>query len=345
MERERLTRLLEEPARVAREDLAGLRALTERYPWFSAAHLLLAMGEHASGALDHAGTLRTTAAHLPTRSLLFDTLGREGTEVVSASTPMLAAMREELPVVVPAREDVPKEEGSPAAPAPTVPNGTTATEDGAAPGDAAITGAPALQEPFGQAPPKTVAEADPLDAEIRRAAAASSYAFLVEHARADALPEAVPPSITAPPPATDSLDPTDRTAPPAPAPVIPPGGRLSFTAWLDLPSNPPAPPTPAHTAPAPPAASTSVSDLIDRFIHLQTPDPRPKAEFFDPHKAGKRSLDDSTGLVTETLARIYEQQGNLQKAIDTYRRLALKHPDKSAYFAALEKALLARLTP
>jgi TolA-binding protein len=47
--------------------------------------------------------------------------------------------------------------------------------------------------------------------------------------------------------------------------------------------------------------------------------------------------------VTETLARIHEQQGNYAKAIETYRRLALKYPDKSAYFAGLSKALEARL--
>jgi cytochrome c-type biogenesis protein CcmH/NrfG len=44
-------------------------------------------------------------------------------------------------------------------------------------------------------------------------------------------------------------------------------------------------------------------------------------------------------MVTETLARIYEKQGNLPKAIDAYYRLALKYPEKGAYFAALAKVL------
>ena len=76
MERERLTYLLEEPARVTREDIAGLKELTGRYPWFSAAHLLLAMGEHAGGELGFAETLRTTAAHLPSRIMLFDVVNQ-----------------------------------------------------------------------------------------------------------------------------------------------------------------------------------------------------------------------------------------------------------------------------
>jgi cytochrome c-type biogenesis protein CcmH/NrfG len=48
-------------------------------------------------------------------------------------------------------------------------------------------------------------------------------------------------------------------------------------------------------------------------------------------------------MVTETLARIYVKQGNLPKAIDAYRRLALKFPEKSAFFAALSKELEGQL--
>ena len=43
-------------------------------------------------------------------------------------------------------------------------------------------------------------------------------------------------------------------------------------------------------------------------------------------------------MVTETLARIYEQQGNFVKAAEAYRKLALKVPEKAAYFAALSQA-------
>jgi predicted Zn-dependent protease len=79
--------------------------------------------------------------------------------------------------------------------------------------------------------------------------------------------------------------------------------------------------------------------LIDRFIQQETPPPTRKATFFTPQQAARKSLDDSAGMVTETLARIYAKQGNLQKAIDAYRKLALKYPEKSAYFAALSRSL------
>jgi hypothetical protein len=75
------------------------------------------------------------------------------------------------------------------------------------------------------------------------------------------------------------------------------------------------------------------------FIQQETPLPAPKTAFFTPQQAAKRSLDDSAGLVTETLARIYAKQGNVAKAKAAYEKLALKYPDKSAYFAALSQAL------
>src|SRR5690606_29094956 len=96
--------------------------------------------------------------------------------------------------------------------------------------------------------------------------------------------------------------------------------------------------TPAPTEkPIKPAADPRA--LIDRFIEHETPAPVRKAQFFTPQQAAKRSLDDTAGLVSETLARIYAEQGNIPKAIEAYERLALKYPEKSAYFAALSKEL------
>ena len=39
-------------------------------------------------------------------------------------------------------------------------------------------------------------------------------------------------------------------------------------------------------------------------------------------------------VITEAMADVWEQQGNRQKAIETYRKLSLLNPSKSAYFAA-----------
>jgi len=66
---------------------------------------------------------------------------------------------------------------------------------------------------------------------------------------------------------------------------------------------------------------------------------RPKHEFFSPENMAKLSLMENEDLVTETLAKIYAQQGNLAKARKAYDKLSLKFPEKSDYFARLKKEL------
>ena len=137
--------------------------------------------------------------------------------------------------------------------------------------------------------------------------------------------------------------------------------KLRFTDWLDQADatsvlEPAVPSEPAE------AGSTTVADILhqagtvqtveappspeeilERFIHRSAPAPiKAKAEFFSPQQAAKKSLLDH-GLVSETLGRIYEKQGNLAKAKEVYQQLAELDPRKSVYFAALSKALDGRI--
>ena len=45
------------------------------------------------------------------------------------------------------------------------------------------------------------------------------------------------------------------------------------------------------------------------------------------------SVEDAS-VITESMAEVWMKQGNNEKAIDTYRKLSLQNPAKSAYFAA-----------
>ena len=79
-------------------------------------------------------------------------------------------------------------------------------------------------------------------------------------------------------------------------------------------------------------------DLINQFI-LDQPRIDAKREFFSPGNMAKKSIEDQNKIVSETLAKVYANQGNNSKAIATYEQLILKNPEKKTYFASLIKDL------
>ncbi len=107
---------------------------------------------------------------------------------------------------------------------------------------------------------------------------------------------------------------------------------LSFGAWL-LQKDSPHRRTPQSKGETPPVER----QIIDKFIQ-ESPQISPvKTAFFSPSQMGKMSLVEDESFVTETLAKIYERQGDFKKAANAYKYLKLKFPEKSTYFADLQK--------
>ncbi len=376
MDREHLTRLIDDPARVQREDIADLKAMAERYPWFSGAHLLLAVGGHREGDVLFDEQLRASAAHLPSRAVLFDKLhvpepfahvpvppsAPERPQTVPEPAPMteVAQLVEE-----PAQVDEPTvPEPVVLAPVPLIPPPETTSPEPPLPKH--------IPTPWKERLLRGDRDEEALDRQMRDSAVAISYELLLERegllepqAETPVPPEQAEPLVAVP-------DEPEMQVVPEPPQQAKPAAR-SFADWLSEDS--PKAPSAAATKPAPHAAQRSpvarpVEDpeiiravqqlpplepkhtpetaetkaLVERFIKQnaeQTQQPK-KAEFFNPQTAAKRSLEEHADLVTETLARIYEKQGNIAKAIAAYERLAVKHPEKSAHFRALAKALSGR---
>ncbi|MBL7950553.1 MAG: hypothetical protein JNM62_02435 [Flavobacteriales bacterium] len=406
MERERLTRLVQDAAAVERGDLADLDALAKRFPWFAGAQVLRSVGVQRAGDVLADETLRDAAAHVPSRSALFDVV-RQGN---AAPKPVVAksnvALSEPPPpasvVAQPTLQPEPKAEavaGAPIAaevltivrpepepvPEPVVEAGVTETPSTELPvlqpQEEELAVREALDELLdaSEGEPAEAGEDDPLERQILESALASAYDFTWTQdtpARTPS-PDPIPPPeepITFP-----SKGPLVANVPLERKPAITRHGKHSFMDWLEADNagstaetkpKPQAEPVPTaisdwvrsepaeqdeevedrpiHIRQKPPVKPlpedpTATSDLIDAFIKQQAPAPATKAEFFTPQQAAKRSLDDKAGLVTETLARVYAKQGNVPKAIEAYRRLALKYPEKSAYFATLQKELEAQL--
>jgi hypothetical protein len=70
---------------------------------------------------------------------------------------------------------------------------------------------------------------------------------------------------------------------------------------------------------------------------------KPVQSFFSPVEKAKESLDESRLPVSETLAKIYEAQGNYPKSIEAYEKLLLKFPEKKSFFALQIESLKRKL--
>ncbi|MBT8273406.1 MAG: hypothetical protein KJO77_06350, partial [Bacteroidia bacterium] len=77
---------------------------------------------------------------------------------------------------------------------------------------------------------------------------------------------------------------------------------------------------------------TKKSALIDRFIE-SNPKIQPIRSEGPTHNIAKSQMMQPDSLMTETLARIYLEQKNYDKAIQAYKVLSLKYPEKSGFFA------------
>jgi hypothetical protein len=109
----------------------------------------------------------------------------------------------------------------------------------------------------------------------------------------------------------------------------------SFGEWLKLTS---ATPIVRSKEEELPTAQERKFQLIEKFIQEQ-PKMKPTEIVPDQKDLAEPYTQSSEALMTETLAKVYLQQKNYSKAIQAYKILILKYPEKSGFFADQIRAI------
>ena len=294
------------------EDLEVLRACVERHPYSGPLRMMLAKASEEAQDLGRREALLQAGAHVPSRRALFAYL--MGSELLAEAR----AVHEEVLKA----EDVPEEEMV-----------SMVWHDQGDSADAADAEAVA---PETDAPEEVSEPEAETEAPGQREAMISAIASVIEQDVSswneesetdDAAPEDAP-TETADRPATA---PQEGVAIPTVGKVAEP--QSLFSQWLQQRAR--------ETGFGQPSlAEQGAGALIDAFLARGDVRIGPVRESLEStEKWAAQGLVEDASLVTETMAKLYAQQGQIGRARKAYKLLALKYPEKSVYFAAQLKKL------
>ncbi len=358
----RVRELWEAPDQVSAADVPLLESLVAEYPAAVPLWWLYVRAVQRAEAPQFSQVLQRCAAVSPDRSALMAWVEAPLLPVAAADRP--AAPAEPVAPAKPAASAEPVAPAKPAAPAapavevPTVPKAAAprapkvpTVPEAAAP--QAPVPAPKFVVP--QAPAEVNLDALPekvreqilraraLKAKLTQGSSQPEAPAAASIVSAQPAPKSTPVSATKPsrptavkpaaPPA-----PEVAVAPPAPKAVAAPPAPEALRGGAEQESAPDLSPFARFVAQLAEQNRPKSEDLIDQFL---TANPRISPVAKDAPVAEVRTQPDAqvTGLVTETLARMYAEQGHVAKAIQAYEILKLRVPEKSMIFAARIEAL------
>ena len=346
----RVRELWEAPDQVSAADVPLLESLVAEYPAAVPLWWLYVRAVQRAEAPQFSQVLQRCAAVSPDRSAL----------MAWVEAPLLPVAATDRPAA-PAEPVAPAKPAAPAAPAVEVPT----VPEAAAPRAPKVPTVPEAAAPQAPVPaPKVVVPQAPaevnldalpekvreqilraraLKAKLTQGSSQPEVPAAASQVSTEPAPKPSPGSATksprsaavkpAAPPAPEAV-----AAPPAPAAVAAPPAPEALRGGSEQESAPDLSPFARFVAQLAEQNRPKSEDLIDQFL---TANPRISPVAKDAPVAEVRTQPDAqvTGLVTETLARMYAEQGHVAKAIQAYEILKLRVPEKSMIFAARIEAL------
>ncbi len=368
MNRHQFIGYLKELSQLPHTSSALAQEVVEQYPYFHAAHLLLAVAYHQHHDVRAGQALRRAAAFLPNRALLYEHLSEE---VVFSADISLDQPESPMVLLNTTATDVHKPLNAVSVEAEQEPKSaddkhelSTAILDEVSGADFAPSSAKEtpIEATLGKVMVSSIEPSDPESEQHLKAGSNIPSPLGIDNSPSSALPSFEEEAALAVRKGQESdwlktaaqvssTDPVDELDKEWLSKGIETGvslgvsnigsdqsvhedgahGSKTFLEWLKAPK-----PTGLPVAKDDPKKKVQAA-IIDRFIVQEPRISKPKAEFFTPQQAAKQSLVNDPNLASETLAGIYELQGNFGQAVKIYEALALKFPGKSRYFASLAK--------
>jgi hypothetical protein len=329
MNHQQFLRYIERPDLLGKVDVPVINELVKNFPFCQTFHLLLVKNLHNEKSIHYNHQLKLAAAYATDRKVLYKLIKKASSkeENKDRTSPVVVPVNEEnilqtLSLENPAEVKISVPE---AVKVPEIVN-KPPFEEAASTQPTIITENPPLPEiviesPFIEASAEVKTNIDTVDIEIVKNIA--DQISLTSLHKID----------------TEKIHPTEQVKKIDDKPLPFKKEKASFNEWIKIIQNkgqiiPVVNDGPKTIEKREALPKKSQDSIIDKFI---AEDPRiviSKTDFFSPVNIARVSVIDTEDLVTETLAKIYVQQGNLNKAIKIYEKLTLKYPEKKSYFAS-----------
>jgi hypothetical protein len=307
MNRNDFIRMIRDTGQVDRQMTGEVKELLDLFPWFHSAHLLLLKGLHNTGDVRFENQLKQSAIHIADREVLYYMLRQERKEEINVTVtePEKNEIRVE-PVVADENQSV-----------QFIDNQQVVIDSGKNSQDiiealerrSAVSGQPGNPENDNSEQTVLVMAESETDE-------SASVVLVIDDGETH-FQETV-----------TFMDPSINTREE--------GELLELDEEeVEIPEKNPSPDSFSQSLPPAESDRKKVqAELIDKFI-IANPRIEPVRDKTDKPNddISLRFTEERGELVTETLARIYVNQGYYSRAIDIYERLSLKYPEKSSYFA------------